>query len=187
MSDDPILKRFQDMAGEHMSALVRQIYEAGWKAGENAARQKVLNLFDAPSAAPAPRARNNDSIAEMAKVSRPLRDGILMMNIGQGGVGPNEVFRFINEQPGPKFDIWQVRAGIKTLEKRGDLIRVSRGKYRPAPTIVEEPSTGGAPQSRSRSEPTPSDNGGKLFAPAVNNWNGSVSSIALMSLEGAPL
>jgi hypothetical protein len=182
MSDDPILKRLQDMAGEHMSALVRQIYEAGWKAGENAAKQKVLNLFDAATAELTPRTRNNDSIAEMAKVSRPLRDAILMMNIGQDGVGPNEVFRFVNEQPGPKFDIWQVRAAIKTLEKRGDLTRVSRGKYRPAATIVEGPSAGG----RSRSEPTPSDNGGKLFAPAANNLNGSVSSIALMSLEGAP-
>jgi hypothetical protein len=139
MPDDPILKRLTDMAGEHMSVLVRQIYEAGWKAGENAAKQKVLNAFDAPASAPAsaPRASNNTSISEMSKVSRPLRDAILMMNIGQDGVGPNEVFGFINQQPGPKFDIWQVRAGIKTLEKKGDLIRISRGRYRPADHLLE--------------------------------------------------
>jgi hypothetical protein len=60
-----------------------------------------------------------------------------MMNIGQDGIGPNEVFGFFNQQSGPKFDIWQVRAGIKTLEKKGDLIRVSRGRYRPAGHLLE--------------------------------------------------
>jgi hypothetical protein len=135
MPDDPILKRLTDMAGEHMSVLVRQIYEAGWKAGENAAKQKVLNVFDAPASAP--RTSNNTPLAETSKVSRPLRDAILMMNIGQDGVGPNEVFGFLNQQSGSKFDIWQVRAGIKTLEKKGDLIRISRGRYRPADHLLE--------------------------------------------------
>jgi hypothetical protein len=138
MPDDAILSQLLQVADEHMRALIRGAYEAGRKAGESAAREKVLSVFGAPGSAAVsePKTRQRGSLADMATVSRPLREAISMMAIGKEGVGPKEVFGFVNRRPDLQLDIWQVRAGIKTLEKRGDLVRVSRGRYRPSERLL---------------------------------------------------
>jgi hypothetical protein len=136
MPDDAALKDLLETAGEHISALIRQAYEAGRKSGEDIAKEKVLSLFGAPPVAPEIK---SGQLAQAAKVSRPLRDAIASMDIGREGAGPKEVFEFVNRHPGMRLDIGQVRAGIKTLEKRGDLVRVSRGRYRPSARLLGEP------------------------------------------------
>jgi hypothetical protein len=136
MADDPALTELLRMAGEHLSVLIRQAYEAGRKAGEDAAREKVLSVFGAVTSARVSKIHERSSMAELATVSRPLRDAISVMVIGREGVGPNEVFEFVKRRPDTQLDIWQVRAGIKTLEKRGDLERVSRGRYRPTARLL---------------------------------------------------
>jgi hypothetical protein len=158
MPDNAILNDLLHMAGEHMSALIRQAYEAGRKAGEDAAKEKVLSVFGEATSAPLP-VRERGSLAEMARVSRPLRDAIASMDINREGVGPNQVFEFVNKLPDMQLDIGQVRAGIKTLEKRGDLVRVSRGRYRPSARLLG--------QSEDQKEEAP--NSSELFgAPKAN-------------------
>src|SRR5439155_10554304 len=141
MADDAALIALLHVAGEHVNVLIRQAYEAGQRAGENAAKEKVLSVFGAPDPTATIETKNRlrGSLAEMATVSRPLREAISAMNIGGEGVGPKDVLEFIKQQPGMEFDIWQIRAGIKTLEKRGDLVRVSRGHYRPSARLLGEP------------------------------------------------
>jgi hypothetical protein len=161
MADDADLITLLHVAGEHFDVLIRQAYEAGRKAGENAAKEKVLSVFGSSGRTPTIETKNQPrgSLAEMATVSRPLREAICMMNISREGIGPKDVLEFIKQQPGMKFDIWQIRAGIKTLEKRGDLVRVSRGHYRPSARLLGEP----------EDQETETPNSGELFgAPKAN-------------------
>jgi hypothetical protein len=116
------------MAGEHLRALLLKAYEAGRVDGEASAKQKVLNLFG--TSASIPRAETATAQAQTAgNVARPLLEVIQRMPIGIDGVGSNDVLKFANQQHGRKLDIWQVRSGMKTLEKRGDIVRVARGRY----------------------------------------------------------
>jgi hypothetical protein len=157
MPDDAALKDLLETAGEHISALIRQAYEVGKTAGENTAKEKVLSLFGAPPLAPEIK---SSQIAEAAKVSRPLRDAIASMGIGREGVGPKEVFEFVNRHPGRRLNIGQVRAGIKTLEKRGDLERASRGRYRPSARLLG--------QSEDQKEEAPNSSNELFGAPKLN-------------------
>jgi hypothetical protein len=178
MPDDAVLSQLLLVADEHLKALIRGAYEAGRKTGENAAREKVLSVFNATGSAPMPEAktRQRGSLADMATVSRPLREAISMMNVGREGVGPKEVFAFVNRRPDLQLDIWQVRAGIKTLEKRGDLERVSRGRYRPSARLLgqSEDQKRGAPNSDELFG-VPKANGAEPLSPrSVPNESGTV-------------
>jgi hypothetical protein len=162
MADDADLIALLHVAGEHLSVLIRQAYAFGRKAGENAAKERVLSVFAASDQTATIETKNRQrggSMAEMATVSRPLREAIFAMNIGRTGVGPKDVLEFIKLQPSMEFDISQNRAGIKTLEKRGDLVRVSRGRYRPSAQLLGE----------SEDQETEAPNSGELFgAPKAN-------------------
>jgi len=159
MSDDAVLNQLLQVAGEHMSQLIRQAYDAGRKTGEDAAREKVLSVLDASMPKPAAKIRSAHSLAKMAKVSGPLREAISSMDIGREGVGPKEVFEFVKRREDMKLNIGQVRAGIKTLEKRGDLERASRGKYRPSARV----------SGRSEDQKEEAPNSSELFgAPKAN-------------------
>jgi hypothetical protein len=146
---------------EHIKALIMQAYESGRAAGEETAKQKVLNLFGTSAAMTGSQSiiHRGDSLAESARVSRPLLETMLMMRVGPEGVGPKEVAQFVSERPNMRLDIGQVRAGIKTLEKRGDLIRVSRGRFRPSVRLL----------GQSEDQETEAPNSGEPFgAPKTN-------------------
>jgi hypothetical protein len=135
MADDPVLQELQQIAGEHLAALVRQAYEAGKRVGESEARARVLAAFDAPIQP----LREATRPPAAAKVATPLREAVAAMDIDETGVGAREVTIFINRLPeSPLMTEAQVRAGMKALLTRGDVVRVARGRYRPSERLITE-------------------------------------------------
>jgi hypothetical protein len=157
-------------AGEQFRSLLLQAYETGRREGEEIAKQRVLDLFGSPESGRD--TANADSQAEpVGNIARPLLAVIQMMPIGGDGLGANEILEFANQQPGSKFNIWQVRSGMKTLEKRGDLIRVARGKYQLRGTHLERSEDGPESEASDSSElfGAPKPNGAEQLKPYGQN------------------
>lgn len=165
MENDPILRDLMSQASAHVAALIREAYERGRKAAEEDARDKVLALFGGTRRETAPVMRprvrtDDDNLPVGADVARPLRNTLVQMAIGENGVSPGEITDYLHRWPGTQ---WltevQVRGGLKNLVKRGDCIRVARGKYRPSERLITE--------SRPRESETPSEDQ-SLDAPKSN-------------------
>jgi hypothetical protein len=145
MADDPILRKLLDEAGERVGALVAdaiapmmtEAYERGREVGAEAQRRKMLRFLDAdgmPQTAP----ENSKLPAAANAVSGPLCEVMCTMKIGPEGAGPQEIADYTNDWPGVRLNATQVHAALKSLERKGDLVRVARGKYRPSDTLLEE-------------------------------------------------
>lgn len=149
MSEDIALKEFMRANGDQFTHTIQRAYELGKAAGitigEEAARERVLRALGgevAPMRAPAPMPEpvgapasaqapsKSPGATQKGSIIEPVRRALRAMEIGTTGVGPLDVQKFISRTSGVTLDANQVRAALKMLARKHEVVRLRRGRYR---------------------------------------------------------
>src|SRR5437870_5680542 len=99
MTSDQILDALLRDAGEHFQAVVRNAYEAGKKAGEAAAKERVLHALEGDKRPLRVEEPRHVTAMAVAGASRPVRNALCMMEIGPDGATIQEITDFIHRWP----------------------------------------------------------------------------------------
>jgi hypothetical protein len=205
MPDDTNLEKIAREAGENFDIVIRAAYEAGRIAGEKAGLERAAKAIAAlggsgdvaniiPVAVATPAVVNaqatGDSLPAGAVIARPVREAMRLMQISGTGASPRDITIFMQELPGLRgITEPQVRAALRALTNRKDIERVGRGRYRAvteSKPLFQSPIdlNDAAPQEETLDDPEPEPIREPVRFPSHNQLFGSVSVVALTSMEG---
>jgi hypothetical protein len=164
MSNTPELDKLLNEV-DRLKETLRRTYQAGINAGIKIGKRleqervaKALGLVPASGGALSTLTRLDDddgeeqaiktlaTTLEYGAIAAPVRNGLRIAGDVPEGIGAQELTDYIRHWPSSAgIEVAQVRTALKVLARRGEAIRLTRGKYRPSAALLAAGAHAAAP------------------------------------------